>query len=169
MIGRLDTAHQVWKSVKETLLGITKENEINISETLHCLKKGDLPLEEYIKRFKALCDKLAAMKKPLDDLSKCSLQLEDWGNKYKEFRTAMLSKTPYPTFNQFVLSLKAHEQMNLLEEEGKALVPNINQSFLQSKRKKQWKMAPSIVIKHDQQPKATLKYKDSTMEKPIAL
>ena len=40
------------------------------------------------------------------------------GPKYQDFRTAMLSKQPYPTYNQFVLSLQAYEQtLNSLDEE----------------------------------------------------
>lgn len=67
MIEGLETAHQVWKSLEETLLSITKENEIHISESLHSLKKGNFSLDDYIKQFKFLCDKLAAMKN-LDDV-----------------------------------------------------------------------------------------------------
>lgn len=58
MIEGLETAHQVWKSSEETLLAITKENEIHIRESLHNLKKGNLSIEEYVKQFKFLCDKL---------------------------------------------------------------------------------------------------------------
>lgn len=69
MLEGLENAHQVWNSLEEILLSITKENEIHISESLHGLKKGLLILEEYIKCFMVLSEKLAVMKKPLDDLT----------------------------------------------------------------------------------------------------
>lgn len=49
---------------------MTKENELHLRETLLNMKKGTLSLEEYIRKFKAMCDKLAAMKKQLDDFTK---------------------------------------------------------------------------------------------------
>lgn len=130
MIEGMESVHQVWSSVEDILLSITKENEIHINESVHCLKKGNLSLEEYIKKFKALSDKLAAMKKPLDDITKVFTLARGLGTNYKDFKTTMLSKAPYPTFNQFILALKAHEQMNQIEvEEEKSITPNHNQAF----------------------------------------
>ena len=39
------------------------------------------------------------------------------GQPYKEFRVAMLSKPPYPTLNQFILSLQSHEQMFMSQQD----------------------------------------------------
>lgn len=77
-----------------------------------------------------MCDKLAAMKKSIDNLSKVFTLARGLRSKYKDFKTAMLSKAPYPNFNQFVLALKVHEQMNQIElKEENVSLPNMNQAY----------------------------------------
>lgn len=70
MIEWLGNAFQLQNSLEETLISVTKENEIHINEAMHSLKKGHLYLDEYVQRFKALNDELAAMKRLIDDLTK---------------------------------------------------------------------------------------------------
>lgn len=130
MIESSDTAYQVWKSLEEQLLSMTKENELHLNEALVSLKKGNSTLEDYLKKFKALCDMLAAMKKPLDETTKVFHLARGLGNNYKDFRVAMLSKAPYPTYNQFVQSLKNHEaQLVFTTEEKVSSQINHNQAF----------------------------------------
>lgn len=43
-------------------------------------------------------------------LLKCFLLTRGLGNKYKDYKTSMLAKPPCPTYNQFVLRLKVHDQ-----------------------------------------------------------
>ena len=101
-----------WKSIEEQMLPTTVEKEMVLNETLMSLKKGSLSLDDYIKRFKSLCDNLAAIKKPVDETRKVFQLARGLGPKYQDFRTAMLTKPPYPSFQQFVTALQAHEQMN---------------------------------------------------------
>ena len=63
-------AHQVWKSIKNKLLPSFKEKEVLLNETLMTLTKGNMSLDEYIQKFKVICDSLAAIKKPLDETNK---------------------------------------------------------------------------------------------------
>lgn len=89
-----------------------------------------MSLDDYIKKFKFLCDKLAAIKKPMDDTNKVFTFARGLGLIYKDFRTAMLSKAPYPTFNQFISSLKAYEQLNQLEPEiTNNPIPDMHRAF----------------------------------------
>ena len=107
----VSSAYKVWKSIEEQILPSTVEKEMVLNDALILLKKGDSSLNEYLKKFKNLCDSLAAIKKPLDDTRKVFQLARGLGPKYQVFRTAMLTKPPYPTYHQFVLSLQAHEQM----------------------------------------------------------
>ena len=68
-----------------------------LNGTLMSLQKGSLFFDEYIKKFKGLCDNLAAIEKPIDETKKV-FQLTR-GMKYQDFCTAMLTKPPYPTFH----------------------------------------------------------------------
>lgn len=71
------------------------------------------------------------MKKPLDDTIKVFHLERGLGNKNREFRIVMLSKAPYPFFNQFVLALKNHElQLSLEVAEKKEQQIDHNQAFL---------------------------------------
>ena len=46
-----------------------------------------------------------------------------------DFRVAMLSKPPYPSYNQFVLALQGHEQMIMTENEGNKESINHEQAY----------------------------------------
>jgi len=94
---------------RDHLLPNTKEHEVFRNETLISLKKGNLSLDEYLHKFKRICDHLAAINRPLDDTFKVFQLARGLGPKYKDFRLAMLAKPPYPTYKQFVLALKGHE------------------------------------------------------------
>lgn len=58
MVDGTENAHQVWKSLEEQLLTLTKENELHLNEALISLRKGTLSLNDYLKKFKGLCDTL---------------------------------------------------------------------------------------------------------------
>ena len=52
-----------------------------------------------------------------------------------DFRTAMLTKAPYPSFNQFVLALQGHEQtLSLHREEEKTYIQHVQTFFNQRGR-----------------------------------
>nr|GMD97742.1 Retrovirus-related Pol polyprotein from transposon RE1 [Ipomoea batatas] len=104
------TAYDVWSSLEEQLLPITIEKEGLLKNMLMTIKKGSQSLDDYTKEFKSICDNLAAIKKPVDDLDKVFQFARSLGAKYENFRLAMVTKPPYPTFNQFLLALQGYEQ-----------------------------------------------------------
>ena len=83
-----------------------------LKEILMLLKKRNLSIDDYVRKFKSLCDNLATMKKPIDETKKVFQLARGLGPKYKDFHTAMLTKPLYPSFHQFVMALQAHEQLN---------------------------------------------------------
>ncbi|GAU44375.1 hypothetical protein TSUD_243070 [Trifolium subterraneum] len=113
-----DTAHYIWSSLHEQLLPNTEDGEAQLKNSLYALSKGNLSLDEYIRKFKELCDKLTAIGKPVSDVDKVFQISKGLGHKYKEFRIAVLSKPPYPSFNQFIMSLQNFEQVYLTEEKS---------------------------------------------------
>lgn len=111
----LDAPFLVWKAIKDNMLPDTKDKEIYLTD---------------IKRFCSLCDNLAIIGKPINDLDKCfHLSLYLWP-KYQDFRLAILSKATYPTFSQFVLTLKGHEQVLLNNQVEKKCQIDYAQAFL---------------------------------------
>ncbi|XP_060672183.1 uncharacterized protein LOC132799321 [Ziziphus jujuba] len=107
----LETAFSVWHAIEEQLLPATKEKEIYLTNRLMGLKKGSATLDKYLKNFNSICDNLSAIGKPVNDLDKCFHLSRGLGHTYQDFRLSMLSKPPYPTYMQFVLSLRSHEQV----------------------------------------------------------
>lgn len=55
--------------------------------------------------------------KPLDEDNKVINFARGIGSKYKTFHNVMLGKPPYPTFNQFVNSLRGFEMRENEEEQ----------------------------------------------------
>nr|CAN83340.1 hypothetical protein VITISV_021483 [Vitis vinifera] len=123
-----ETAYDVWNSLGEKLIPMTKEKE-----------KGTRSLDEYLREFKGICDALAAVRKPVSDLDKVFQLAQGLGTKYMDFRVAMLSKPPYLSYNQFVLALQGYEQMIMTEnEENKELI-NMNKPILPNEEEEEIK------------------------------
>ncbi|KAK9214398.1 hypothetical protein WN944_006390 [Citrus x changshan-huyou] len=61
------TVKEVWLSIEENMLPATKERESWLKDNLFSLKKGSLKLDDFLNKFRGLCDSLAAIGKPLTD------------------------------------------------------------------------------------------------------
>ncbi|KAL5790385.1 hypothetical protein ACOSQ2_005273 [Xanthoceras sorbifolium] len=115
VMGETGTTFTVWVALEQHLLPITIEKESNLKRLLMGIKKGSRSIDEYFKDFKNICDNLAAIQKPVSDIDKVLQFASGHGNQYMDFRTAMLSKPPLPSFQQFLLALQGHEQTLLLK------------------------------------------------------
>ncbi|KAL9463183.1 hypothetical protein AB3S75_001062 [Citrus x aurantiifolia] len=124
------SAYEVWSSLEEQLLPMAREKVVHLTDQLQTLKKGSLTMDEYLRKFKTICDSLAAVNKPLDDMDKVFQLARGLRMEYKDFRVAMLAKPPYPSFNQFVLALQGHEQMLFNEKHYRKHQVNYDQTFL---------------------------------------
>lgn len=71
MIEGTETSYQIWKSLEEQLLTMTKKCEIHVSEALVTLNKGSLTLDKCLKKLGRLCDKVGSL-----TLDKCLKKLE---------------------------------------------------------------------------------------------
>ena len=130
MVISLQTAREIWLTVEENMLPATKEQETWLKDNLYSLKKGSSKLDEFLKKFKGLCDKLAAIGKPTNDDDKIFQIARALGPKYADFKTAMLTKPPYPSLKQFIIALQNHEHTVIVEKDEEArLGTNQNQAF----------------------------------------
>ncbi|KAK9215471.1 hypothetical protein WN944_007476 [Citrus x changshan-huyou] len=91
-----------------------------LKDSLYSLKRGSLKLEDFLKKFKGICNNLTAIGKPLFDEDKVFQLARALGPKYANFKTAMLTKPPYPSMKEFTIALYNHEQTVMVskEEEG---------------------------------------------------
>ncbi|KAK3206962.1 hypothetical protein Dsin_021008 [Dipteronia sinensis] len=96
MIDGTDSAFQSWNSLEEQLLPMTKEKEIILNESQMSLKKGNLSLDEYLRKFKNICYSLAAVKNPVDEINKVFKLARGLGPKYKDFSYCYASTSSIP-------------------------------------------------------------------------
>ncbi|GKV28213.1 hypothetical protein SLEP1_g37295 [Rubroshorea leprosula] len=126
-----DSAFQIWKCLKEHYLASTKEQELHLKGQLAIKRGDDESLEDFIRKFKRTCDNLAAIRKPVDDLDKVFQLSRVVGGRYQPYNLAVLSKPPYPTFNQYIARLQNNERdLQVAEQESKDKVPNYVQAFV---------------------------------------
>ena len=119
MVIRAKSTYELWSFLEVQLMPMTREKVVHLTDQLQSLKKGSLIMNEYLRKFKAICDSLAIVNKPLDDMDKVFQFARCLGIEYKDFIVAMFAKPPYPSFNQFVLALQGHKRMLLNEKDDK--------------------------------------------------
>ncbi|KAF3788555.1 Ribosome-recycling factor [Nymphaea thermarum] len=71
----------------------------------------------YLREFKAICDELAAIGKPISNQYKVFWLLNGLGSGYEEFVTSMLTRPPTMQYGEVVALLHAHETMRALHAE----------------------------------------------------
>lgn len=100
----IESAYKLWGSLEDQLLPTTKEKEVHLRDRLLIIEKEQSNRRRVHRKFNHLCDSLAAINKPVDDLDKVFNFVRGLGAKYRDFRLAMLTKPPYPTFKQFLIN-----------------------------------------------------------------
>ncbi len=124
----MNTAREVWISLEEKYLQATKERELQLRRQLQQPKRDTVSLELYLRNFKSICDSLAAIQKPVFDEDKTIQISHCLGTKYDVFVTTMLSKPPFPTFNQFVTALQNYSMRFEGNDNDEKLLPTQNQT-----------------------------------------
>jgi len=89
-----------------------------------------------VRKYKHICDCLAAINKPVNDLDKVFGLARGLGYRYQDFKLAQLSKPPYPSFKQFVMALENHEQTLINFEEEKKNTINLAKAFFSQRGKR---------------------------------
>lgn len=106
----LDTSHSVWNALKEAYAQDSQEREFTLRQQLTYLKKeSHVSLAEHLRKFKSICDSLAAMGCLILDKTKAYSLLANLGQKYESFTTTML-KPPIPSYSEVVSLLQGFEQ-----------------------------------------------------------
>ncbi|CAA0825220.1 Unknown protein [Striga hermonthica] len=96
------TSRTVWLALEAAYNHCSKSRELRLKDDLQLMKKGDCPIFEYIRKFKSICDQLAAIGRPVDDTDKAHWFLRGLGSDISSFSAAQMALTPLPTFRNFL-------------------------------------------------------------------
>ncbi|CAA7040242.1 unnamed protein product [Microthlaspi erraticum] len=108
----LTTSCEIWLSLTENYNQSSLAREFGLRTSLQCLKKKDQTFMTYCREFKALCDALSAIGKPVEESMKLFQFLNGLGDEYDPVATVIqssLRKFPRPTLNDVISEVQAYE------------------------------------------------------------
>ena len=87
----LSTSREVWLALENTFSYRSKAREILLKDDLQLMRCGTRSVTEYARAFKALCDQLHAIGRPVDDTDKVHWFLCGLGSDFTSFSTAQMT------------------------------------------------------------------------------
>ena len=105
----LSTSYEVWIALENTFSHCSKAREIRLKDDLQLMKRSTYPVTAYARAFKALCDQLHAIGRPVDGTDKVHWFLHGLGLDFSSFSTAQMAQTPLPCFFDLVSRAESFE------------------------------------------------------------
>ena len=105
----LSHAHEAWTTLEASFSHRSKTRELQLKDELQLMQWGSKFVAEFSRLFKGICDQLAAIGRPIDDLDKVHWFLQALGPDYKIFSNTMLSQLPLPSFADIVPKALSHD------------------------------------------------------------
>ena len=105
----LSTSREVWLALENIFSHRSKAREIQLKDDLQLMRRGTQSVTEYAWAFKALCDQLQAIGRPVNDTDKVHWFLCGLGSDFTSFSTAQMTQTPLPLFPNLVSKAKSFE------------------------------------------------------------
>ncbi|KAI3500548.1 hypothetical protein L1887_36372 [Cichorium endivia] len=105
----LNNAYAIWKALEDAYSHDSMERVHTLRDTLRQLQKGSSTVPEYGRKFKAICDQLAAIGQPVDELDKAHWFLCGLGSGYESFSTTHRAIKPAPPFRSLLSQAESHE------------------------------------------------------------
>ncbi|MCO5568788.1 hypothetical protein L7F22_022488 [Adiantum nelumboides] len=94
----------------------TRARKIQLKNELNTIKKGDLSVNDYTLKIKALCESLSSIGVTVDDDDKVGACLRGLGNAYKQFKPSIRTRDNIPHFLESS-SLLVVEEKSLIDDE----------------------------------------------------
>ena len=109
----LNTAFEVWNALVHAFARVSSDRSLALKQWLTSITRGTDTLAVYLRRFKAMCDDLAAIGKPVPDHKKSWWLLNGLGKEYEVFTTTML-RPPVLPFSEIVTLLESYTERHKL-------------------------------------------------------
>ena len=111
----LDTSVEVWNALVHAFAQVSNDRRLELKKRLTTIQRGSAPLQDYLRRFKTVCDDLATIGKSIPDHKKTFWLLSGLGKGYEMFTTTML-RPPIPPYEEVLILLEAHTKRFKLDE-----------------------------------------------------
>ena len=105
----LSTSREVWVALENTFSHRSKAREIRLKDDLQLMKRGTRSVSEYARAFKALCNQLHAIGRPVDGTDEVHWFLRGLGSEFSCFSTAQMALTLLPCFADLVPKAESFE------------------------------------------------------------
>ena len=110
----LNTSVEVWNALVHAFAQVSSDRSLALKQRLTFMTRGTDTLTAYLRRFKAVCDDLAAIGKPVPDNKKSWWLLNGLGKEYAMFTTTML-RPPVPPYAEVVTLLESYAERHSLD------------------------------------------------------
>ncbi|KAL5763026.1 hypothetical protein ACOSP7_019290 [Xanthoceras sorbifolium] len=105
----LSTSREVWTVLENTFSHRSKTREISLKDDLQLMKRGTRSVTVYARAFKALCDQLHAIGRPIEDTDKVRWFLRGLGTDFSSFSTAQMTQAYLLRFSDLVSKVESFE------------------------------------------------------------
>ncbi|KAM0058932.1 putative RNA-directed DNA polymerase [Helianthus debilis subsp. tardiflorus] len=106
----LTSARQIWLALEAAYSNTSIERMHLLRDSLRQLTKGSTSVTEFARKFKAICDQLAAIGHPVTDIDKTHWFLCGLGSSFENFSTAVRTNRDTLAFRDLVTKAESHEQ-----------------------------------------------------------
>ncbi|KAJ0102057.1 hypothetical protein Patl1_05000 [Pistacia atlantica] len=105
----LSTSREVWLTLENTFSHRSKARKIRLKDDLQSMKRGPRSVSEFSRAFKALCNQVHAIGRPVDGTDKVHWFLRGLGTEFSSFSTAQMVVTPLPCFGDLISKAESFE------------------------------------------------------------
>lgn len=103
------TSRSVWLALEAAFSHSSTSRAHQLREELFFLSKGTLSVEDLSRKFKNLCDQLAAIGRPVDASDQSHWFMRGLGPTFSSFSDVRMALNPVPSFRDLVQQAKAYE------------------------------------------------------------
>ena len=129
----LSTAGKVWNALVHAFARVSPDRSLALKRRLTTITRGTDTLSVFLRKFKTICDELAAIGKPVPDHKKSWWLLNGLGKEYEVFTATML-RPPIPPYAEIVTHLESYADRYKLDTP--ATSPMVFYGQKQNKNKK---------------------------------
>ena len=105
----LPDSRSIWTALQAAYSSSSVERIHSLRDSLRQMQKGTNTIFEYGRKFKTICDQLAAIDQPVDDMDKIHWFLCGLGSSFETFSIAIRTSRPSPAFRDLLSQAKNHE------------------------------------------------------------